>query len=84
VPPSSAAIRHQIAGMDQARALAVVIAAIVIKRFDGRSLKELRAMGCITLDDFSQSVAYRQIFALRRQAVPSWALPLERLEAAAG
>jgi hypothetical protein len=42
--------------------LADVIAAIVITRFDGRSLKELCAMSGITLEDFSQSVAYREIF----------------------
>ncbi len=42
--------------------LADVIAALVITRFDGRSLKELCAMSGITLEDFSQSVAYREIF----------------------
>jgi len=52
---------------DQALPLADVIAAIVITRFNGRSLKELCAMGGITLEDFSQSVAYREIFGQGRQ-----------------
>ena len=67
VPASSAAIRQQVAGTDQAGALADVIAAIVITRFNGRSLKELCAMGGITLEDFSQSVAYKEIFGLGEQ-----------------
>jgi predicted transposase YdaD len=67
VPASSAALRQQVAGTDQALPLADVIAAIVITRFNGRSLKELCAMGGITLKDFSQSVAYREIFGQGRQ-----------------
>ncbi len=67
VPASSAAIRQQVAGTDQAGALADVIAAIVITRFNGRSLEELCAMGGITLEDFSQSVAYQEIFGQGRQ-----------------
>jgi predicted transposase YdaD len=39
-----------------------VIAAILVARFNGRSIQELCAMGGITLDDFTQSVAYREIF----------------------
>ncbi len=84
LPASSAAIRQQVAGTDQARELADVIAAIVITRFNGRSLAELCVMGGITMDDFSQSVAYQEIFGQGRQEVPIRALPLERLAAAAG
>ena len=62
VPQRSAAIRRQSAGTPEAAALADVIAAIVITRFNGRSLEEVCAMGCITLEDLSQSVAYREIF----------------------
>jgi predicted transposase YdaD len=47
--------------------LADVIAAIVITRFNGRSLKELCAMGGITLEELSQSLAYREIFGQGRQ-----------------
>jgi predicted transposase YdaD len=83
VPPSSAAIRQEVAGTDQARALADVIAAIVITRFNGRSLKELCAMGGITLDDLSQSVAYQEIFGQGLLEVSTRALPPKRLAAVA-
>jgi predicted transposase YdaD len=66
VPASSAAIRQHVAGTTDARALEDVIAAIVITRFNGRSLEELCAMGGITLEDFTQSVAYREIFGQGR------------------
>ena len=66
VPASSAAIRQQVAGTTDAHALSDVIAAIVITRFNGRSLEELCAMGGITLEDFTQSVAYREIFGQGR------------------
>ena len=67
VAASSAAIRQRVAGRSEAAALADVIAAIVITRFNGRSLEELCAMGGITLEDFTQSVAYREIFGQGRQ-----------------
>lgn len=41
-------------------------------------------MGGITLKDFSQSVAYREIYGQGLQEVPIRALPPKRLEAAAG
>ena len=41
-------------------------------------------MGGITLDDFSQSVAYQEFFGQGRQEAPIRALPQERLEAATG
>ncbi len=83
MPASSTALRQQLAGTDQVGALADVTTAIVITRFNGRSLRELCAMGGITLDDLSQAVAYREIFGQGRQEVPIRALPLERLAAAA-
>jgi predicted transposase YdaD len=43
------------------------IFAILVARFNGRSIRELCAMGGITLDDFTQSVAYREIFGRGRQ-----------------
>jgi hypothetical protein len=82
VPASSAAIRQEVAGTDQARALADVIAAIVILRFNGRLLKELCAMGGITLDELSQNMAYQEIFGQGRQDVPIRAQPPKRLAAA--
>jgi predicted transposase YdaD len=41
-----------------------VIAAILLSRFNGRSITEICAIGGITLDDFTSSVAYKEIFAL--------------------
>jgi hypothetical protein len=73
-----------LAGTDQAGALADVIAAIVITRFNGRSLKELCAMGGITLDYLSQIVPYQEIFGQGRRKAPIRALPPKRLEASAG
>ena len=66
VPASSAAIQAEVDGTADAGAIGDVIAAIVITRFNGRSLEELCAMGGITLEDFTQSVAYREIFGQGR------------------
>ena len=49
-------------GRPQAAELDDLIAAILISRFRGRSIQELCAMGGITLEDFTESVAYREIF----------------------
>jgi predicted transposase YdaD len=51
-----------VAGTGNAAEIDDVIAAILVARFNGRSIQELCAMGGITLDDFTQSVAYREIF----------------------
>jgi predicted transposase YdaD len=51
-----------VAGTGNAAEIDDVIAAILVSRFNGRSIQELCAMGGITLDDFTQSVAYREIF----------------------
>ncbi len=47
--------------------LADVIAAILLSRFNGRSITDICAMGGITIDDFTNSVAYREIYGLGRQ-----------------
>ena len=44
-----------------------VIAAILVSRFSGRFVPEICAMGGITVDDFTSSVAYREIFGLGHQ-----------------
>jgi predicted transposase YdaD len=62
LPATSAALRARVAGSSQAAEIDDVIAAIFVARFNGRSIQELCAMGGITLDDFTQSVAYREIF----------------------
>ena len=62
IPASSAAIRAEVAGTVQEQELADVIAATLISRFNGRSINQLCAMGSITASEFTQSVAYREIF----------------------
>lgn len=62
LPASSAAIRARVAGTAQEGAIRDVIAAILITRFRTRLIPEICAMGGLTLDDFTQSVAYKQIF----------------------
>ena len=44
-----------------------MIAAILVARFSGRTIPEICAMGGMTVDDFTSSVAYREIFGLGRQ-----------------
>jgi hypothetical protein len=60
-----------------------VIAAILISRFSGRTVPEICAMGGITVDDFTSSVAYREIFGLGRQSEAS-ALTLRLLQRRCG
>jgi predicted transposase YdaD len=62
LPATTAALRTRVAGSRAAAEIDDVIAAILVARFNGRSIQELCAMGGITLDDFTQSVAYREIF----------------------
>jgi predicted transposase YdaD len=59
---SSAAIRQQAAANPLAGEMDDVIAAILLSRFNGRSITDICAMGGITLDDFTSSVAYKEIF----------------------
>jgi predicted transposase YdaD len=51
-----------VSGSVQAAELDGLIAAIWVSRFNGRSIEELCTMGGITLDDLTQSLAYREIF----------------------
>ena len=62
LPATSQALRQQVSDSVQVAELDDLIAAILVARFNGRSIQELCAMGGITLDDFTQSVAYREIF----------------------
>jgi predicted transposase YdaD len=66
IAATSKAIQAEVAGTDREGAIADVIAAIVVARFNGRSIKELCTMGGITLEDFTQSVAYQEIFGQGR------------------
>jgi hypothetical protein len=60
-----------------------VIAAILLSRFNGRSITEICAMGGITLDDFTNSVAYCEIYGLGRQAEAA-SLALRQLQRRCG
>ena len=67
LPSSTTALRARVAGSSGAAEIDDVIAAILVSRFSGRAIQELCAMGGITLEDFTQSVAYREIFGRGRQ-----------------
>jgi predicted transposase YdaD len=64
LPACSKAIRAEAANTDLAAEIDEVIAAILLSRFNGRTVPEICAMGGITVDDFTSSVAYREIFGL--------------------
>jgi predicted transposase YdaD len=63
----SKAIRAEVAGTSLDAEIDDVITAILVARFSGRTIPEICAMGGITVDDFTSSVAYREIFGLGRQ-----------------
>ena len=44
-----------------------MIAAILVARFSGRSIPEICAMGGLTIDDFTSSAIYKEIFGLGQQ-----------------
>lgn len=67
VPATATAIRQAAAGTTLSGEIDTVIAAILVARFSGRSIPELCAIGGITLDDFTSSAIYREIFGLGRQ-----------------
>ena len=67
LPACSQAIRAEAAGTSLDDEIDDVIAAILVSRFSGRTVPEICAMGGITIEDFSSSVAYREIFGLGRQ-----------------
>jgi len=60
-------IRAESAGTSLGTEIDDVIAAILVSRFSGRTVPEICAMGGISVEDFSSSVAYREIFGLGRQ-----------------
>jgi hypothetical protein len=67
LPDCSQQIRTETAGTSLDAEIDDVIAAILVSRFSGRIVPEICAMGGITGDDFTSSVAYREIFGLGRQ-----------------
>jgi hypothetical protein len=67
LPDCSQQIRTETAGTSLDAEIDDVIAAIMVSRFSGRIVPEICAMGGITGDEFTSSVAYREIFGLGRQ-----------------
>jgi predicted transposase YdaD len=62
LPKAAAAIREQASATQLQDEIDDVIAAILLSRFNGRSITDICAMGGITVDDFTNSVAYKEIF----------------------
>jgi predicted transposase YdaD len=62
LPTAAAAIREQASATQLQDEIDDVIAAILLSRFNGRSITDICAMGGITVDDFTNSVAYKEIF----------------------
>ena len=83
LPACSKTIRAEAAGTSLDAEIDDVIAAILVSRFSGRTVPEICAMGGITVDDFTSSVAYREIFGLGRQTEAS-ALTLRQLQLRCG
>ena len=67
LPATTAEIRAKVAGTDLEPQIADATAAILLARFTTRPIPEICAMGGITLEDFTQSVAYKEIFGLGEQ-----------------
>ena len=64
LPLTTAQIRSTVAGTELEGQIADATAAILLARFTTRPIPEICAMGGITLEDFTQSVAYKEIFGL--------------------
>jgi len=64
VAAAAAELRLKAAGTAVASDLNDVINAIFISRFSTRSIQEVCALGSFTIEDFSKSVAYQEIFGL--------------------
>lgn len=58
----SDSLRQQAATNPAAGQVLPLIAAIVLARFNNRPISEICAMGGLTLEDFTSSRAYREIF----------------------
>jgi hypothetical protein len=67
LPATTAEIRARVAGTELEAPIADATAAILLARFTSRPIPEICAMAGITLEDFSQSAAYKEIFGLGEQ-----------------
>ena len=87
VAAAAAELRLKAVGTALASDLNDVINAIFILRFSGRSIQEVCTLGGVTIEDFSQSVAYQEIFGLveaRGEAEGEAALALRQLNRRCG
>ena len=66
LPDTAASVRHDATGTPMAAEIDTVIAAILVARFSGRSIPEICAMGGLTIDDFTSSAIYKEIFGQGR------------------
>jgi hypothetical protein len=64
LPATTAQIRARVVGTELEPQIADATAAILLARLTSRPIPEICAMAGITLEDFTQSVAYREIFGL--------------------
>ena len=64
LPATTAHIRARVVGTEQEHQIADATAAILLARFTTHPIPEICAMAGITLEDFTQSVAYKEIFGL--------------------
>jgi predicted transposase YdaD len=62
LPATADAVRQDATGTPLAEEVDTVIAAILVARFCKRSLLEICAMGGLTIDDFTNSAVYKEIF----------------------
>jgi predicted transposase YdaD len=66
LPANANAVRQQASGTAMAGEIDTLIAAILVARFSGRSIPDICAMGGITIDDFTSSAIYKEIFGQGR------------------
>jgi predicted transposase YdaD len=66
LPATADAVRQDATGTPLAEEVDSVIAAILVARFCKRSLLEICAMGGLTIDDFTNSAVYKEIFGQGR------------------
>jgi predicted transposase YdaD len=66
LPATADAVRHDATGTPLAEEVDTVIAAILVARFCTRSIPKICAMGGLTIDDFTSSAVYKEIFGQGR------------------
>jgi hypothetical protein len=77
------AVRHEATGTPLAEEVDTVIAANLVARFCTRSIPEICAMGGLTIDDFTSSAVYKEIFGQGLQSEAA-SLTLRQLQRRCG